>query len=60
MWASFFCGQKGREGEKAGKENKGTTLYAIYAIYAIYALYRDPQTHMTSLFLGTQKAKSAA
>ena len=26
-------------------------------LYALYALYRNPQTHMTSLFLGTQKGE---
>ena len=46
----FFVGRKAGKAKKAGKENKGITLYA---------LYRNPQTHMTSLFLGTQKAKSA-
>ena len=53
----FFVGRKAGKAKKAGKDNKGTTLYALYALYA---LYRDPQMHMTSLFLGTQKAKSAA
>ena len=69
MGILFFVGRKVGKAKKAGKDNKGTTLYALYALYALYtftnptrklSLSKEWQTHMTSLFLGTQKAKFAA
>ena len=49
----FFVGRKAGKAQKARKENKKK----LYALYALYTLYRNPQTHMTSLFLGTQKGE---